>query len=1304
MKLLYNVLGQTTSFSLKCPNWEISQPSSQTILHPLYPIKRCQISQNLVTWRYSTSNMMILEGEKNIVPVVSANSCGSSEVDSTTMEVDKEIEKGSIFMFFERKDIPLALSASVAVVISSLGSPLQTIFYGKVFEKLTLFLGTSDYGYQVFINDCRSLCGFIMIIGAVRMVFTWLGMFLWMQFGEVQQGRARSMVYKMHLSKSFSWYDQQLGLMGETSQINRCIEELRAGTSQEIAQLVKVFSSIISLFLTSMIYSWSLTLVIISSTPLMAACGWYFGNLTFKASDKENHYTAMASNILDWNFANGDIVRMFNGKFEEIVKFKKVINLSAKAFYSLVNVAGINIGLLRSLSLISIVQGIWFGSHMIKIGKLEIANVFTTLSSCILLGSNIGMLSNLLAALNKAQAAISKIKKFLNCDSETETDGTYSPIVPANGSITFRDVDFQYNSVENKVLHDLNFDLDARKTTFIVGSSGSGKSTIAQLLMKFYSPTNGHITIDGYDLGFLDKSWVRRNVSLVSLNAMVFDGTIRDNVSLARNMDNRFESYADISEAISFARIGNLGKREDSMISSTSLSGGQRQKISLARAKLRDPPILILDEPLSAVDIKDRLQIFDNIRKWRKGKTTIIITHDFSQIKDNDRVVVIQNGCLKHNALFFEIKSSLVLNAEINTLISDEKTVVSSSSPNKATKTYDFLKNPVIIQDLENNSSLQQKEQSDEIKSVYSILKYCHSNIDSKFLIAIGLIISVVSAIASPVYSFCISKLLQNMVSASLNISGVEKALVLWSCIVIGISCVDGLSHYLSMYILNYASEKWINNLRNLIFGKISDQDMSFFDKCSSKPAELTSLLMNDARDLRNLVADFLSVAINLVTMLLAGITWSLIAGWKLALVGISFVPLTILITCIYSKMLTFWEASYKEEIVKIENFNRDTIIGLKTILGYGIQDSFVETFEKNLQTVKRVGTRRSLATGFGISISELCTSLATGTVLYYGVVLVGKGEYTQANMLQVITILTFTLANAVSLLDQLPDIARGQRGGTYIIKLMKLAPSDVENIGCKTIAKFQGSIRFEGVSLSYASSPSTALDDFSLNIFENQKAVIVGQSGSGKSTVASVLMRLFPIDKGFARISNHDIHELDVFWLREKISIVPQVPRFFEGTIYENLVYGLDPIKVLQQTILRALELSNSINFVRAMKNGIHTNIGGSNTPQVSTGQLQRLSIARALLRNPQILLLDECTANLDPENTRIIMDLIQNKLSKNNGLTIVIITHDKNMMNIGDNLIVMKNGQVVEQGKNYSSLYNKHEELYALVKDPVS
>jgi len=268
-----------------------------------------------------------------------------------------------------------------------------------------------------------------------------------------------------------------------------------------------------------------------------------------------------------------------------------------------------------------------------------------------------------------------------------------------------------------------------------------------------------------------------------------------------------------------------------------------------------------------------------------------------------------------------------------------------------------------------------------------------------------------------------------------------------------------------------------------------------------------------------------------------------------------------------------------------------------------------------------------------------------------------------------------------VSLLTELPDIARGQRAGTYIINLLKLKPSEVENEGnvkpyklCDDVV-----ISFQNVNFQYPNTRNPnqlVLNKLSFHVNKNEVVAIVGDSGSGKSTIGALLSRLYRVTDRSIFVTNYDINKLDIDWLRDTISVVPQVPKFFEGTIYDNLVYGMEKSKILSARIDHCLKLANIYSFIVSLPEGIHTRLGEGHHSLISGGQLQRLSIARALVRKPKILIMDECTSNLDPHNTNLIVDLVKNNLSTQN-ITIILITHNLDMMKIANRVINIKQGK---------------------------
>lgn len=312
-------------------------------------------------------------------------------------------------MFATKKDIPCAILGLITMVIASVGSPIQTQIYGEAFEKLSKYVSGEYRSIGAFVSDIRLLCGLIMVVGVVRMVFTWVSIHVWLIVGERQQKRARKLLLTGLMRQNLEWYDSKENLMGTLAQVNRCIEEIRVATSENVALLVQGTSAIIFLLISAMISSWSLTLVIMASAPLMALLSVVFGKLTLRFASKENSSSAEASKVLDWCFVSGNLVRLLNGKYEDLVSFNRIVDSSAKAFTKMTLAICSSQLVLRTLSFLIFVQGFWFGSFMVLTGRLSIGQVFTAFSSCLLLGTHITTVASVLALLNKGQAAAATI-------------------------------------------------------------------------------------------------------------------------------------------------------------------------------------------------------------------------------------------------------------------------------------------------------------------------------------------------------------------------------------------------------------------------------------------------------------------------------------------------------------------------------------------------------------------------------------------------------------------------------------------------------------------------------------------------------------------------------------------------------------------------------------------------------------------------------------------------------------------------------------------------------------------------------
>lgn len=1205
--------------------------------------------------------------------------------------------KASLFMFATKRDIPYFISGFITMVVASVGSPIQTHIYGKAFDKLSKYITGGYKGFGDFISDIRLLCGLIMVVGVVRMLVTWLSIHIWLILGERQQDRARSRLFSNLMRQKLEWYERKENLMGSMAQVNRCIEEIRDAMSENIALLVQGTSSIILLLISAMISSWSLTLVIMASAPIMAISSIIFGKLTFKYANKENCFSAKASKVLDWSFVSGNLVRLLNGKFKDLVNFNRMVDLSAKAFTRMSISISANQLILRALSFMVFVQGFWFGAYMVLAGKLRIGQVFTAFSSCLILGTHVSTVASVLALLNKGQAAASMIARFLEYDEcsleeESYVEKDFEPIIYGK-TLQFRDVGFLYRDAKRPSLQNVTFDIDTDRLTFVLGRSGCGKSTLASLLMKFYNPTSGEIIVDNHNMNNLTSSQVSRFTTLVELNALVFEKLLYENLALGHKEITE-------SEVINACKFAELGPFVDSLKNgihlkmSTALSGGQMQRIGLARAYLKDSPILILDEALSAVDHNTRKTLYRKIRSWRKKRMTLVISHDLLDVENDDYVLRLESGRIESFTQHTKPVESLGEDEEIG-FLTETKDEFEATDSIFSDGTHFNSSSKRDLEAMHDSSELQ-------VLGVLSILKHCYYTIQNKLGIVVGLILSLISGVITPVLSFCFSKLLSNIVDQSTQLPPKEKGAVFWSALVIGLIVADGLIYFTSHFLLAYSSEQWVVELRKKALAVINDQDMSFFSKKYLKPAELVALLMNDSRDLRNLVSEFLSAVLSLIALTLLGLIWSIVSGWKLALVGTSFVPLILLVTISYGMILLRFETKYKDMVGEVEKFNHNAVLGVKTVKAFGLENDFEGDLKEKLIELFAVAKLRACFTGLGFALLEMCTSIATGTILYYGLYLVARFEYSYELMLQVLTLLTFTMASASTLMGSLPEIARGQRAGTLFARILTLNPLPIETSGDKKswrMAQYgEEIISFKNIDFSYNGeqcSSKKVLRDLSFSIKTGEVVGIVGASGSGKSTTALLIGRLRDCDKGCIRFNGKPIKDLDPLWYRKNVVVVPQSPKFFEGSIWENLTYGIDNSFLDKSFVIECLKLCNIWTLVASLQQGLDTVLDDRS---VSSGQLQRLCIARALIREPKLIVFDESTSNLDQENVDIITNLITLGLPKAYPeMTLISITHDVNVMANLPRLLVLKNGEIVQDG-TFTSLSQESGEFKRL------
>lgn len=1240
-----------------------------------------------------------------------------------------------------------------AVAISTVGAglilPITTILTGRVFDLLATLSQYEDRHSLYHELTLRSMS--IMGLGGVSLVFSWVSISSWMFVGETQGFTIRKRILKSLITKSPQWLDENGEISGRFTQLNRCVEELRAASGETSAIISRSIVTMAGLIGTSFYYSWSLTLVTMCSAPIIIGIAVFFSSLVEKNVVLENEHTSRASRILSWSMSAAQLVKLSCTQLKEVSKFREHVKKSKGSFVKICTYSAANTAVLKFLALTMFVQAFWFGSTMIRKGRLSVGDVVTCFHSCILLGATINGILHQLVTLQKGRVAVKHIFQFLQPSNHQITsvyvDATDQDAL--KGDIEFKNVSFAYPCrADATVLKDVSLKFASGETTFVIGKSGSGKSTLSNILLKFYEDYDGIITINGKDARYLDQNWLTQNITMVEQRCTLFNDTMRRNIlfgsrSTDADIDNKnLKAACRMSLLEQF--IFDMPDGLDTLIGSggVSLSGGQQQRLAVARAFMRDPPILILDEAMSALDTVHRTLLSKAVRKWREGKTTIILTHDLSQIGSDDFLVLIENGkCVEkgtQRALLNDVTSKFYQCMHIKDCIDNQDNV----SQLTTVETHDkegFLESFVELdvetpkveehsgffpdtEDLKfantcsgersrmkaNRITVEDKiveqgidkapRKRDDIKlmSVSSVIRKMFNANQCKHLLVAGIMFSVIAGAANPIFSYTFSFLLNGIVPQG-NGVGSRLYLLKWSFITMGVACVDALSGFLKDFLLGYCGENWIMNLRNEAMSKIIFKEFDWFLQENNKESETSSLVLNDLRDLRSLVTEFLGAISTFLTVSFLGLIWAVISGWKLSLVCISMFPLMIAFSALYGALLQKYETEYKTAVADLENLLYEIMTGVKTIRCLQIEQHFYEKYCKLEHNMKKISMRRAIATGFGIASTESLTTCIQAILFYYALKLVIDGEYTSQRMFETFTLLLFTIMTCSNLINCVPDISRGQRAATCLHRILEEEGHEeqiIQHDSRCTPINLQGSspsalISIRNLTFSYPSAPTVSIyKGLDLDFFGCKTIAVVGESGSGKSTLVYLLTKLYKAEPRSVFIDGTDVNDWRLHDLRRQIAVVEQKPSLFCGTIRENLTYGIAQ-DTLEIEIYDMLKYVGIFDFVFTLSNGVDT-IVSSNL--LSGGQAQRLCIARALLRKPKILILDECTSALDPASSHIINELVRKGPPT---LLTISITHCEEMMKSCEEVVVIKKGRVVEQGP-FGELIKEKSALY--------
>ncbi|KAI1265654.1 P-loop containing nucleoside triphosphate hydrolase protein [Xylariaceae sp. FL1019] len=743
------------------------------------------------------------------------------------------------------------------------------------------------------------------------------------------------------------------------------------------------------------------------------------------------------------------------------------------------------------------------------------------------------------------------------------------------------------------------------------------------------------------------------------------------------------------------------------------LSGGQKQRVALARALVKNPKILVLDEATSSLDSASEQRIQHGIEKASAGRTVISIAHRLATVKDAHKIVVMRNGSVTEQGSHIDL---IAKDGEYAALVRLQNmgSETSSVSTAKGSKQLEIdmegMSEKFINEEHPITNEKVKPETPDGISPgsqktdapvpATSVLKRMGSLTRPHLLYLFFAFFA--SLIVGGTYLG--SALIFGNTIGALSPCHTEQAIraagSLFGILFFVLGIIEFFANGSSWSIFGLVAEKILYVLRVLSFRSLFEQDLQWHQSEDRTPASLLSFITSDTAAIGALTGSIIGTIFSIAVNFVGAIILAHIVAWKIAVVCLAIVPLMLGSGIMRLWIISSYDAKHGKAFEGSVGITVEAITSIKTVAALSLEQEILGNYHRSLSGPRTEMVRTILWSNVWLSLSMSLSNLLYALVYWWGSKQIVAGLYTQTQFFIVLISLLvsaqlwgqlFTLAPEITKAGQAVSrvcdlIGLGSSQSLQTVKKLSEDPEKTAGLAPQTPPSGPGlAVRFNQVRFSYPARPNRqVLKGLDLDVRPGQFCALVGSSGAGKSTIISLLERMYSIESGSIEVGGFNISAKKEPVFRDDIGLVPQDNVLFDGTIGFNVALGARPgVEPTTDEIVEACKLANLHETIMALPDGYDTQCGNSGG-QLSGGQRQRLSIARALVRKPRLLLLDESTSALDAESERLLQDGLE---KATRGITVVAIAHRLHTIRRADLIFMIEDGRCVEKGT--------HEEL---------